>query len=254
MSSTLTPDKPTAEPPTNLIIRLCECGFLDVFACSVQRLTTWLAKILSLFKDNGQNNSECLDKIKFCLQVLDSKRWESWFTKEERAVIVAIAFLNGIGRVWKAKVDRWLVEACVNCRPESCPYLAAIFGHGVGLADDLNDVTKRLLIAAVDDFVPSPDVATVSVRLRCTALQGFKQGPETKMCIARGALALGVIATIAYDPENLGGGDFKQRIFMIERVYMPMLSLISQRNDAMMPLINNIRTALKTMHGPPKTQ
>jgi hypothetical protein len=156
--------------------------------------------------------------------------------------------------IWKAKVVHSLVDACLDCRPESGPYIAALCGRGFGLADKLSDASRALLIAAVDDFVPPRNVSIASVRLRYAALQGFKQGPETKMCIVRATLSLGSIASIAQNPENLDGTDFKQAIFAIERVYMPMLSLLSQRNEAMMPFINNIRTALKTMHAASKPQ
>jgi hypothetical protein len=48
--------------------------------------------------------------------------------------------------------------------------------------------------------------------------------------------------------EIKGETERKQMMFLAERVYLLMVGFLAQRNDGMMGMVNNIRTAVKALH------
>ena len=263
MSSVLTVRKSTLkEPEMKFISFFIENNVLDVFGCTKSKFTEWITHVFSFYDDNNIDALKKFECSVFVRKLFFAKKWEDWFSKEEKIVIILIVFLSDISKCWRCKVDDDLVNIFneLKCRPISGLFCSILFGKGFGIVrDSLSLTMKKMLIGYVDNYVcgdTARDLAEVTANVRGMSLQGFKLNSKNKMWLGRALVLISSLQNFAELNENLveqiskemDDTDKRKLIFRIERVFLPMLTCMSQRNEVITQILSNIRSALKILH------
>jgi hypothetical protein len=97
------------------------------------------------------------------------------------------------------------------------------------------------------------DISSIANRIRFVSLQGFKLSSEAKRWLARALQLVSCFHRMAASPDTVAAyvtGEANRRsvLFTYERVYFPVFGFLAQRNDGMLPMLNNIRASLKSLH------
>jgi hypothetical protein len=101
MSAVLTKEADTVKPLISIGNVLKEAGFLHLCSCDFSDLTKWLLRIALV----GLDCSQGVDILNFAWKLVDMKRWEGWFTQNERTSIGFLALIRGLQRTWKCIAD-----------------------------------------------------------------------------------------------------------------------------------------------------
>lgn len=251
------------ESLTVCISSFVEFGVLDVFGCTGVIFNEWIESVFSLYEECGVDPLKKYKSALFVNKMICEKKWESWFSNEEKIVIVLIVFLSDIEKCWRCTVDDQLISIFneLNCRPVSGLFCSILFGAGMGIFGDSENLSrKKLLIKIVDNFAVCKnvkDMSNVSSHIRLISQQMFKQNERNKIWLGRSLVLISELHEFADLNESavrkiaaeMNDVDRKKIIFKIERVFVPMLTSMSQRNETIETILTNIRNSLKILHG-----
>ncbi|OHS95734.1 hypothetical protein TRFO_10388 [Tritrichomonas foetus] len=262
MASNLSVKQPIVEPQAVCVSFFFDNGILDIFGCTIFKFTEWLSHISSIYSTNGFDFYERFEAVKFVNKMFTAKRWEGWFTKEEKLIIILLVLLRYIPQCWRCKVDDSLIdlikEHAMN-NPVIGLYTSVLFGAGFGLSDSLSIQKKELLLHTLNDYVigeTSTDISKTSTQVRIISFQGFKNSSESKKWLGRALILVTQFHIFAGNDEKaieqkakeMDEIQKKKLIYKFERVYLPMITFLSQRNEPIIQILNNIRTSIKTLH------
>lgn len=263
MSAVLTSKKgQIKEPPAVFLSFLVDLGVLDIFGCTILKFSEWVSKVCSIYEDGGVDYQKRIDKACFVSKMIVAKKWEGWFSKEEKIVIVLIVFLNEIEKCWRCTVDDQLVEIFneLNCRPVSGLLCSILFGAGFGICVDSTSLAqKKLLIKKVDDFVignNARDFAEVFAHIRVLSLHSFKQSEGAKVWLGISLVLISDIQEFAELNEEMirqlaikmDEIERKKTIHKIDKMFVPMMSFMSKENETIDLILSNIRSSLKIIN------
>lgn len=263
MSSVLTAKKcQQKEPPAVCASFFVDSGVLNVFGCTIFRFNEWLAAVFSIYENACIDPLKKFNMAKFVKEMIVVEKWENWFTKEEKIVIILITFLSEIKKCWRCKVDDQIASVFneLRCRPITGLFCSILLGNGFGITGKSSSLSdKKLLIGLIDNFAvddSAHDIAEITSHVRLISLKGFKQSSSSKMWIGRALVLISNLqefaefeeAKIGQIASEMNETDKKKIIFRIEKVFIPMISCIAQKNEPVTQILENLRLALKILH------
>lgn len=257
MSAVLANRAPLTEPEAICTSFFIDNNIMEVFNCTIFNFTEWITYIFSMYKSNEIDPFNRFEESRFVRKLFDSDRWANWFTKEEIVVIILIVFLKEIPKCWRCKVDNELISLFdqLKCKPESGLFISILFGKKFGVAGEQIPIyKKKLLIETVNNYVigsTSADFSAVSAHIRLLAMQSFKRTIVNKLWLGRALILISEVKDFA-EINKPGRGDklieMKQKIVKIERIFVPMITYLSVKNDNIQQILNDIHEKLNELH------
>lgn len=257
MSSILASKAPEEEPNPELVSFFTGLGLEPTFACTTETMNAWFTKVSVLFESNGISMIDRPSLVSYVSKLLSLGRWSKWFTADEKLILCLLTYLTDLDKIWRCRVDDRLNEEALGCRPVAGPFLACLFGKGFGLADSLSSDARKPLISIVNDFAVDGTVqcqTQVLARIKLIASQGIKCSPESKKWVGKALVLLSSTKTFADGSEEVieearGWPDDKQLhfIFTMEKVYIPMITLLARGDDTILDIIGHNKRAVRLL-------
>jgi hypothetical protein len=224
-------------------------GIGRVLHCSPEKVKEWVAQLSGLVKTKSPG------KLAFTLQTLETAPWPGWFDEPAKVVVLLAVFLRHLPGNWHCQIDAASLDRLKDVNPRAGPIAAAVFARGFGLADAVPSEELPRLIQLLEGFIVGTTIAneiTVLSRVKTVALKGFQLHDLSRNWIGQGLVLLSMIHEFTYDHATLGKrlleacGDpgWKAEIYRAERICLPVIICLSQRQDGMMKLSNQVRDAI----------
>lgn len=233
----------------NILQVLIDFGACKIFKCTQEKLEKWLNELSKII------TFKPAESYAFIGEVLSKDPWPAWFDEESRLAILISAMLRGIESKWSCKTGKVLVDRLRNCEPTSCACCAAVFAPGFGLVDNLDNDSIKHLVSLVDQFVVTATAScetSVLIHLRSVSMRAFKMAGDDQKWVGK-AFALFPLFYVFYKDHDLAGQRLleeygeagrKVELFKAERLYLPILSFISQRHENIAVITTAVRDGI----------
>jgi hypothetical protein len=165
------------------------------------------------------------------------------------------AFLRGIERKWQCQAPGIVVDRLKTAKRSSLPILAAVFSPNFGLADALDETAITSLVSELDRFiVPSTINAEghIIAQLKYISSHSFQITDLNRVILAQTFVIFSRVSHFTVNPSivaqrllDLYGVDGRTaELFRVERIYIPIMLALSQRDDQIMKLSSHVREGL----------
>ncbi|OHT09287.1 hypothetical protein TRFO_21854 [Tritrichomonas foetus] len=242
-------EKETEEKVKPFLDLFIECGILEIFKCNREELKNWIATILPLVPRARCSN------LQFLRDLLKENPWVNWFNQTQHLLIILCAFLRRISDNWECKTDKKTVERLKKCKPESCPTLAAVFATKFGLTNRLSDEEIDKLIDTMHGYISGNnyhDESVILTRIRLFSMHAFKLTDNNMKYLGQALVLFARIHKFTLAPATIverltdecGEEGRKAEIFVAERIFLPILSFLSQRHEKLLKMNTAVRESI----------
>ena len=226
-----------------------ECGVIDIFKCNKEKVQEWSSIMLKIVGNLK------IENLKFVRDILNEAPWSSWYDRTQKLLIILCSFLQGIEDKWECRTDNITIERLKDCSPQSCPVLASIFGTKFGLADELPDAQISYLVHEMQKYIigkTSKEISLMLSKVRSISMHSFKVTEANLETLGQAITFFPKIYKYTLEPKTIVDrivnevGDRSKKIdfFFAERIFLPMISYLSQKDERLRTINSKVRDCI----------
>ena len=226
-----------------------ECGVIDIFKCNKEKVQEWSSIMLKIVGNLK------IENLKFVRDILNEAPWSSWYDRTQKLLIILCSFLQGIEDKWECRTDNITIERLKDCSPQSCPLLASIFGTKFGLADELPDAQISYLVHEMQKYIigkTSKEISLMLSKVRSISMHSFKVTEANLETLGQAITFFPKIYKYTLEPKTIVDrivnevGDRSKKIdfFFAERIFLPMISYLSQKDERLRTINSKVRDCI----------
>lgn len=237
---------------------LIDSGFTHTFEVSVEEANKWVAQISSFYLAYDIKFESRIDALNTAHDILTNQAWMSWFSTENRLIIYILILLSEIDDVFRFVCDEKTKKLFENTKPICHPIIAALFGTNFGVGANLDEEKKQRICQKISNYALSKtisDQAQIYGHLRSFSGASFKTPTEGDQWIAKGIQMIIRLYPLKCPPgeaytkakEILGEDRVKQLVYLADRLYIPILTMMCQKNEVASELLNSARASIREL-------
>jgi hypothetical protein len=241
--------RPALEAIPQVADVLLKSGMAMVFHCQAPDISQWISRVSHLVVCKNP------EPLIFLQKIISSDCWNDWFDEQARLLILLAAFLRGIEKKWQCQASKTAVERLMMAKRSSLPILGAVFSPNFGIADGLDDVTIENLVRQLDGLIVPSTVSAeghVVSQLKFMSSHSFQLTDVNRICLGQTFVLFARVSHFTANPSTLaqrllelyGREGRAAELFRVERIYIPIMLSLSQRDDQIMKLGSLVREGL----------
>ncbi|EAX90922.1 hypothetical protein TVAG_232790 [Trichomonas vaginalis G3] len=245
------------KPNTTKIIEfLVDSGFTHTFDCSFEDVNRWVNTISSFFLAYDINFESRIEALDVAHELLTNQAWQAWFSSENRLIIYILILLSDLETVFRFVSDEETNKLFEGNKKCSHPIIAAVFGTNFGVGANMDYEKKKSICKKFSDYTLMQTVTEQSAiygHLRGFSGGAFKNPQEGDLWLAKGVQMVIKLYPLKCPPNEalqkakdaLGEEKVKQLIYLADRLYIPILTMMCQKNEVAAEFLNAARTSLR---------
>lgn len=223
----------------------------DVFDCDVHVLSDLLSYVSMTHSEGNFAPQRIFEMVNIFMIV---PQWKPWFNDAERVIIGLLAVMYGCVDQWTMINDE-KTEKYIKSLPFYCKKYASRI---LPMASNLDENSLLQIVSTISDYCPSKttaDECKIIAHLKLFSLDNYKPSVQGKVAIGRAIVYCSQSILCSLDPQasfeeiNSKCNDEKQRqmLFSAEKVLIPMLTYLAQKNTSILKMLSNVREAMKLL-------
>ena len=233
-------------------------GFNHFFNCSKEESTAFFSNTSLFFSSHGIELKNRIPALNFTQDLLNDKAWSHWFSSEQRLVIYLLVLLQNLPKYFAFTCDENLENLISGKNAASHPYIALLFGVGSQITKNLTPEKKETLINLLHLFSFEENITEISRiygNVRIISSKTFQTLNDLNPYIAKAVILISHLF-IFLSPANeimdiltkaYGQNETKQILYLCDRMLLPILTFMSQKNHIALNILNIARTSLREL-------
>ena len=231
-------------------------GFNHFFNCEKEDMIEFFSRSCSFFADHGIDMMSREKALKFTQSLLNDNSWVNWFTTEQRLVIYLLVFFYNLPKYFSFTPNEEITNIIENKKKQCHPFIALIFGIYPKITEKTPNEKKQnmvdlLELFSFDDSIT--DISHIYGSVRIISTKTFQTLNTLNPNIAKAVILISLMFPFLNRPNQIietfnkaySEEETKKIIYLVERMLMPILTFMCQKNEMAMNILNLTRTSLR---------